>query len=208
MPHRFKLYDNQRDHVDRLERILKDNPVAFDFSPPGTGKTITALELAERFSKSLKLNHNRMVLITMKGLIIATWDPTTLEISYECLATSGVEMLRGTFSRGNKSALLRREGDEFTLTEEFLALIEEGILLVFDEYHKLKNQTTAQARALFAIVTAIVNSKSQNSRALFMSGTPILNKREIESTYRLSGILQQPTLIEYQKRTAKFLQTG
>lgn len=208
MPQRVTLYDYQRPHVERLKTILGRGPAAFDFSPPGTGKTMTSIELAEWFSRMHGFDHNRGVVVTLLGIINANWNPTTEGLDYKCLSTAGYERLRGTYTSGCRNPLLTREKDNFQVTPEFAEQIEEGVMVIVDEYQRLKNAKTAQARALFAITKAIIESKSQKSRLLFLSATPMCNKQEVESTFRLAGILQSENIIEYHNKSGRYLQTG
>jgi len=199
------LYDCQKDHVARLCDILEDQPAAFDFSPPGTGKTITSLWVANWYSQKHHFKQSRAVVVSLVPIIDSNWVPTTEYISFESIASIGYEKLRGTYSTGCHNFFLNRHGDEYEVTAEFQQLIDEGILLIVDEYQKLKNAKTAQARSLFAIMRAIVGTKS---RALFLSATPYYNKRETESTIRLAGIVTATHLIEYLPKLGKYRQEG
>lgn len=202
---KFVLYEEQLPHVERLRNIHRNWFTAFDFSPAGTGKTLTGLRCSELYSEDMGFDHNRAVVITILPIIDSNWVPTSEFFSFSCLKTIGYEKLRGTFTRGCNNEFVTRDGDDFAVTTAFQKFLNEGIFIIVDEYQRLKNVETAQARAMHAIVRA---AKGTPSKVLFLSATPFCHRQEVESTLRLAGILTVPQVIEYVDTLGRYKQDG
>lgn len=215
------LYDYQTPHVERLETILKDTHFAIDLSPLGTGKTYTA---AKVFQNNCHYKH----LLSISPCSVRTkWAEVNdtyhlglvQNLTYNQIAgRRGIHPSHGLLIRNDyKVEVVDENGVSrmmdkyvFTATNYLLQLIEDGLLLVIDEFQHLKNET-AQTDACQTIITSIMDHYeiSQNrilkqisnietapqSRVLLMSGSPIDKTDQAARLFRTLGIMRNPRIV-------------
>jgi len=202
----LELFDYQQPHFDRLQQILNVHTCAIDNSGTGRGKTILAYSLAK--------------ILNFKLVVVA---PVTTHEAWRRVAEQydvaapvkimGYESLRGTKSKSAepkllKHGLLQRSdtagavgGDQsktpttttFEATDALRALIAEGVLIVFDEFHALKNQSV-QNKAASTLSRLVRQSKS---RCLFMSATPMDKVEHAIHFARLMGFITEKMLANF-----------
>jgi hypothetical protein len=180
-----------------------------DSSVTGSGKT----EIACRFAK-IK-NFKRIIVFCNGSVQIKHWEgfknkyklPFILIISYDFLRGSKtIPICEGKekFVHG----LLYKCENYFEPTEEFKFIVEEGLLIICDEFHLIKNCSarTAAVRALTSYITFRSDCKPyliNKSYNLFMSMTPFEKLSHCVNFVITCGIIKNSVL--FCKKTEKAL---
>ena len=82
----------------------------------------------------------------------------------------------------------RRPLPIFTPTDKFKQMLREGILLVLDESHRVKNASERTA-AMSALVNAVVDDTSHRSRCVVLSGTAFDQIAQVRTVSQLLGLI-------------------
>lgn len=165
----IKIQEHQEKHTKNLCEILKKHRRAIDCSPTGTGKTFVSLFLAKKFDLP--------VFIICPVDVKATWAKNANLYGINVAAITSYESL---YSKNN--TYLERidvsQGKKiittFKAVENFIRMVNEGILIIFDEAHKLKNDSM---RTLASIEIAKKAFESEKSKFLLLSAT-LFDKEE------------------------------
>jgi len=206
---RITLRPDQLEHVDKLNSILDNNMVVIDTSPTGTGKTYTTCAIAQ--SRGLK------IMVVTLATIQHNWVEVTTRFGLMAESIIGYESLVGTnFSEPNSKMLRRRLYDKvppipvyddsgvliktiknntkheivFNTTEAFKTMVDNGVLIVFDEFNKLKNADTA----LFQAAKTMIRGLTGKSRVILISATPGEKLNNVYTIIRLLGITDEEKL--------------
>jgi len=160
----------------------------------GTGKTFVTSKVGET-----------------RGLALAIVCPVSAMDAWKNMEQYGIRIvfiisyqsLRGTDKYPPRHGYLTREteikidkrGHErkktvFTPTDEFMELVAQGILLVFDEGQSIKN-TSDQGKAARTLSSAI----TYPSKCAFISGSPYDKEEHSENILRFLNILKQKRLV-------------
>lgn len=79
---------------------------------------------------------------------------------------------------------------DFTVTEHYKKLVEEGLLLIIDEVQNIKN-VSGQFHACKALIQEIVMKPMENfSRVLLLSGSPIDREHQALHMFRSLHIMR------------------
>lgn len=194
------LKENQIPHVEKLEGILASHYCAFDISMMGAGKTYTTSEL------SLRLEFEHVIVIC----------PASVESKWRGMVDYGVNLrhvisydsLRSKKGKQPKHGLLERKdtlimnkkgqperGVIFTPTPELITLINEGLLIVFDEAQKFKNKNDVW-HACQALSTAVLKNGGM-SRFILLSGTPFDKEEHALHMCKMLGFIRAAKLYVY-----------
>jgi hypothetical protein len=183
------LLPHQISHVERVDDILSRYRFSLDTSKMGLGKTYIACKIAQR-----------------RGLKLVVVCPTTLQSKWQNVSTEwGVDIitmsyhaLRGREDGPTAGGYLQRCDKEFTATDMFTKLVDEGILLVADEAQSLKN-TSSQARAFSALCLPIKQADAINSRILLLSATPFDKQEHVMNILLFALVKKSPSMYIYNK---------
>lgn len=178
------LREHQIEHFKTIRRVIGLHRWAVDSSLMGCGKTFIALKLAQSMGLPI------IVVCTVS--LVEQWKELTTEYQIETLLVLTYGKLTGVRGHNLKHPLLTRTDDP--ITEEFWheptdmlnELTSRGVLIVFDESHNVKNDTSARYRAARALVGCAMNSK--RSRVLMLSATPFDKMEHAKSLTRLLGL--------------------
>lgn len=198
----MELYDWQEPHFERVKSILSKRMFYADVTQMGLGKTIVGCQLA----KTLGLD-----LLVVGPLTVETnWAKTAYRCDVKLLGFLSYEGLRSTKNHQPSHGLLvRRDGKltVFQATDKFRDMVKDGVLLIFDESQKAKNESE-QAHACQALACAItlLTPEQTKSRVGFLSGTPFDKEEHAVSFYRAVGLLQEERLgvWDIQTRTTSY----
>lgn len=205
-------YDYQLAHIERLETILQTSHFAIDLSPLGTGKTYTAAKIYQN-ATHIPFRH----LLAVSPLSVKTkWCEVNETYNLELIDNLTYNEIGGRRGMSPAHGLLLRNDyqveveDErtgetrllekyvFTPTAYFRQLIENGVLVVFDEFQHLKNDT-AQTAAAECMVVAVMDAFAKmpvcHSRVLFMSGSPVDKEEQVARMFRTLGIMRHPRIV-------------
>lgn len=138
------LTKTQQMHAENGFRIFTEHKKFLDTSCTGMGKSIIFIWMM------IQLKPKNIVMVCPKSMI-DTWKNYNKlyklnflnVISYECLrgvSTNETSLLKHSF-------LIRNKDKTFAITDYFRSLVEEGVILCFDESQKMKNSCDQQKSA-------------------------------------------------------------
>jgi len=185
------LLPHQIGHFNHVCNILKHHHSYLDTSNMGSGKSYIVFNIAKTFGLSL------VVICPLS--MIELWESESENYGIQVKKIVTYQSLRGTVKSPPSHGLLERDGDKFKATDSFKQMIKEGILLVFDESHNLKNET-AQLSAAHALVNALTKELS-SSRVALLSATPCDKPTQAESLLKMLGFIENDKLLTYSLAT-------
>lgn len=232
--HSVKLMPHQKEHVDRLNAMLDIRPFALDFSMLGSGKTFTSTHLA----LTRKFKH---VIVVCPVSVIPKWRKMKTQFRLPMNHLLGYQSLRSTKFHQPKHGLLHRrdftqtqqhqsfwrpnefisvdiEKMEFSPTDTFKQMVEEGVLLIFDEIQNIKN-ISSQFHAAQALIQAITlrhgpllqscgRKDTFKSHVLLLSGSPIDKHEQAVHVFRALGIMTEDRIAQHNIQTGVTGWTG
>ena len=186
-----KIKPHQVPHFKRLIHILTREYGYLDVSTFGSGKTHVTFGVAATFKLSI-------IVITTKGTI-NNWKKYATQYGINLIDVMSYQTLRGQNTQV-KHSLLETINEEYVATDFFTKCVMKGILLVFDEYHNLKNDNSqlASAHALVKELVRLVRM-GYKSRIALLSGTPCTEKENVSSTFKMLGIIISDKLYNYNR---------
>ncbi len=207
-PKQIEIRPYQVKHFKRILEILQSEYGFIDVSPMGAGKTHTTCGVAATY----KLN---MMIFCPKSAK-SVWKNTTKNYGLNASIMT-YQSLRGMKCCDlNHNLLTRRtlivkgkEKIEYIATETFEKHVKSGLLLVFDEYHDLRNDNT-QLDSAHALVKSLVRNvrMGYKSRIALLSGTPCVKKESVTSTFKMLGIILSDKLYQYNRSSKEYLRIG
>jgi len=188
------LQPHQRDHFARILGILSRIHLYIDGSAMGTGKTYIAAAVSQHFSLPCivvcQLSARRIwqTVLGEHGIPVYDLPETGGIISYDTLRSrAGHQPKHGLLTRVDNE-----DGAHFYPTVLFSQLVQQGVLLVFDECQKLKN-TSDQHKAAKALI-AHLYAVAGKSRVAFLSGTFLDQEIQVVRFLRLIGFINSRNL--------------
>lgn len=199
------LYERQIPHLNRLVDIIKEWHVYMDTSPMGSGKTYVTCAIAKAFNLTLS--------VIAPLTLLPKWKQIASLFKLNIAEFGTYHSIRGTKIYQPESKYITRFGDDFEITEHFSKLIRpdpttnnSGLLLVFDEVHKLKNNSS-QSRAAHTLVRRLIESNRtgfSNSRVGLISATPADKQKHSDSIAKLLGLTLQEKLYSWDPGNKKY----
>lgn len=190
----LQLKEHQIDHFTRIIDILSRHTHYMDFSRMGTGKTYSTSKVGETLGLPL--------CVVCPVSAMNAWKEME-QYGIKILFLISYQSLRGTERYPPKHGYLSRttevkvdkKGNErkkvvFSPTERFLSMVDDGILLVFDEGQNIKNDSD-QGKAARALSRAV----RAPSKCAFISGSPYDKEEHSENILRFLSIITQKRLV-------------
>lgn len=186
----IKLMPEQEEHVNMLKMMLTVGfPIVIDSSPPGSGKSITAMHIAHTtklpyiifgpkavihgWTKKVNEYYTDGRLLDMKGyqsMIIKSYDNDKRTV-----ITKDLDYVIGTIVStpsehkelyGNMNVkvdgIKYTKDVTYTVTPKLKELVRNGVIIVMDESHSFKNADSSTAQSMIAITQYIVRSVYEN----------------------------------------------
>ena len=184
-------------HFQRIVEILKHEYGYLDVSTMGAGKTHITCAVAASF----KLN----MLVVCPKTAKSNWTKWSQIYGIHLFGVMTYQSLRGQEGRPLNHGLLVRNGEEYQATDLFEQCVKSKMLLVFDEYHNLKNDNTqlASAHAMVKSLVRLVRMGYQ-ARIALLSGTPCVEKENVTSTFKMLGVILSDNLYNYNRSAKKY----
>jgi hypothetical protein len=203
------LLENQKQHVEQLSKIMDKTRYAISASPTGTGKTFITLWLYLNYLAEGQ-NFRRIIVVGQQSSLIvfalaaSSYNIQNMEfITYSSLSCRGnAAQIKGSYKNSyltceygytttiNKITGKRKAKPGFGITDYYKDVCREGVLLVFDEFHRLKNES-AQSFACQALANyPILNADCYYSRVIFLSATPIQNSNHALRYMNIFGTMK------------------
>lgn len=186
------IREHQKQHYLKLIDILENYFAYLDNSDTGTGKTPMVFAIAQTFDWEL-------VVVCLKSNI-SDWRNMAEKYGVKIKLIITYQSLQGIDGKQPKHGLLTRKDKKFTPTEQFVQWAKNGLLLVFDEVQKVKNDNAELASA-HALVKCIVEEarNGAQSRIALLSATPIDKMEHSSSLLKMLGIITSDKLYEYDR---------
>lgn len=188
------LDDIQKPWAARSNSIIQENYGYIDTSPPGAGKTIMTIH--NSLETGLKL-----VIICLVSLI-DNWKREAAKYGAEILTIISYESLASRTGCQPKCDLITRTDRytekggihkvEFKATQKYLDMVEAGILLVCDEFFKIKNVNDKE-KAVKALMEPIVTTSSF-SRYAFLTASPFDKEKHAVNFLKLTGYIESTNM--------------
>lgn len=191
IPMNVRLKPHQKEHCQRLIDLVGRWHSYMDTSQKGSGKTFHQMWLAKECGLTL------MVICQVN--MMDPWAQLCSVYQVPLLDVISYQSLRGTSTSTLKHPWLERDGNKFTVTDEFDDYVQQGILLIFDEVQNLRN-ATAQFDAAYALASHIFDSES-SSRVGLVSALPCNTDESVENMMKLLNLIREPKLVEYNRPT-------
>lgn len=197
----------QTEWAERAHNILLRNHGYIDTSRMGSGKTYVTLWLAKQFGFRL--------LIVCPVIMIDVWKTTAAEHGIHVIDIISYQSLRSQKNRQPKHGYLDRhdnitEGGTrqvmFTPSRAYQDLVDQGIMVVFDEIQNIKNNS-AQYKACNALLQPII-SVGGRSRFGLLSGTPFDKEEHAVNLLKLIGYIRAHRLYNYVRETRQLVLEG
>jgi len=208
-PDEIVLKDYQKKHFERCYEILKYMPFYMDGSTTGRGKTIILLLIAKLLGLSLIIFSPLGVLRKWKDEANKYGVPIARTRNNEYLCHT-YDTLRGTKDKKNngenrkrllKHELLYREETDgkpqFTASTFLYELLQQGVMIIFDETQEVKNASADQTRAAKVLVQFVMNAckdKNCRSRMAFLSATLNDKPGQIVNYLKMVGFINSTKL--------------
>ena len=173
------LTSDQTEDFIRTIGITDQHPVVLNTSPTGSGKTVLVMEFLRR------RNIKRAIVVCNNSVQVDHWEafkerynaPIVLIISYDTLRGSKTVLTQDGRRMVVNGLLYKDLDDNFYPSEIFMQWVEEGLCLISDECHSIKNDRakTSAFKALSRYIT--IRSMTQpyplnKSWTYFLSMTP------------------------------------
>jgi hypothetical protein len=184
-------------HFDNVVDTVRDKVSYIDVSEMGAGKTLIVLKISQMFGLP--------VIVVCPKSTQQQWVDITTEYGILLIDTITYSGLRGSKIHSPHHGLLTRNGDKFEPTQRFRDLVANGLLLVFDEFHNVKNDNS-QFMAAHTLVKEVIrlNNEGAVARIALLSATPCDKKEHAVSLLKMLGIITQDKLYNYDKSTKMY----
>ena len=234
------LLPTQLQHFERVQAMHKRFPFALDLSMLGAGKTYTSAKLAQT-------ENYKHVIVVCPVSVIPKWKHMKHEFGIPVRDIISFQSLRSTKCTQPKHGLLHRrdykqvvqvphswipnqfttqelDKVEFTPSDTYRTMIDEGLLLVVDEIQNIKN-ISSQFLAAQALIHAITLKEGPlvqacnlkkgifdnvfgtskpvtfKSHVLLLSGSPIDKQEHAMHLFRAIGVMTDERVIQYNIQT-------
>lgn len=183
----------QEPHFNKILEILKHWYVYVDHSNTGSGKTVVTTAVA----RAMGLD----ILLIAPPILHKQWIDTTKKYGVRVIMSLSYQKLRAgkSSSKADRCILVKSDTvpDKYETTMEFTKLLKHGILLVFDEFHNVKNASTMQLESSHTLVRALVQTRDTVSRCALLSATPGDRAEHAPSMLKMLGICTHSDLIPH-----------
>uniref|UniRef100_A0A6C0BP35 Helicase n=1 Tax=viral metagenome TaxID=1070528 RepID=A0A6C0BP35_9ZZZZ len=205
----------QLDHVRRLIQIFNMSPGAVDGSQMGSGKTVTTTFIAANVPRPGMnvLTHGAMARAFTKMIAVV---PASLRSNWhnECRRQNmPLEVYSYDEIIGTKFRYLYEKGGNYYPTDEWLDLVDQGVLLVYDEFSYLKNKGTKRTLASHALSRSIGEAMdsmgtASYSRILAVSATPIDKSEQAFELIKTIALCPVDSLFSYERESRQYTRLG
>lgn len=170
----------------------------FNMGETGAGKSYMCLDVANRL-----LNEN--IFIICPATVTTSWQELKSKYISKDFKIISYDKFRGS-SKHNNSDFVTINSDGTFIAKKYLeACVDTGVTFIFDECHKLKNDSLQKGVSSFVLNYSI--SRSEKTKIIFASGTLMDNEECSKNFFELIGIrrgeiLQKCALIDPESTNA------
>lgn len=212
------LSEDQTLHVKDIAGIINDIWYAYqDSSDTGCGKTFTNLEIA-------RLMYVPVLIVCPAGPVMDKWRKLACIFGVEVVDIISYDSLSGRTNTQPKHRLLVRKDETvlvkgkmktlttFAASSVYDKLVRDGILLVFDESQKAKNQASNRTKSCQVMARHLValtaNKMATKSRIACLSASPGNKESHAGTLTRLLGLISKELMFFWNIGTREFEHHG
>ena len=182
----------QKEHADKLYHVVTNVWYAYqDSSGTGCGKTFVSLETARRLGVPI-------LVIGFSAPVLKKWAELACIFNVPVIDVISYDSLGGRAGCQPKHKLLVRSDEGSVTTFQPTTILEfyakSGMLVIFDETQKVKNQNSTRTKAAQKIakyVTSVASTTQVMSRIGCLSASPGDKEGECATLAKLLGIISQ-----------------
>jgi hypothetical protein len=172
----------------------------------GSGKTCSAITIAETFLKDHRMYHEPTVWVVSKKALEQSFEQEVFRtilltspefIREQCTGDSYYSMIPDNNTLTNKQRIKRihkiiKSRYKFVGYEKFANLIEEGLqlknkIIIIDEAHNIRNTSEKEQKKIIKPILKFIKEPNNNNKLVLLSATPMFN--EAEEILWLTGLL-------------------
>ena len=190
-----ELEDHQVEHVKKLWQSLSTGFSYLDVSCGGLGKTVSSLYVAWWLQKAYGM---KIMIVGPNDTSLTSADSwgswaEAFDLEYEIATT--YTMLRGGQGTVSHDWLIPNKYDktDWVASKKFEKLCEEGLFIIFDEFHKATRKSITH-NACAALVRC---AKKYRCRIALLSYTPGDKAEHITQILRMAGIVSSERMFKY-----------
>ncbi len=197
---KITLLYNQIEHFDRINSILSltsnqnntsvsNGGFYFDNSETGAGKTYVTIKIAEK-------REVKGIFVLCPVSVIGTWQYVSKLAIIPIIEIMSYEKFRGTnkYPPKHKYVNLIPKIKEYKIGEKTKEITKDKILFIFDECHRLKNDTI-QSRSVAALTRYI--HKYTNSDLAFLTATKYDKTEHAFNMFKTLGLTDYSKMFRY-----------
>lgn len=200
---KFKPLPNQIGNIEDMYNSFEKFHFYINSSRPGTGKTPV--------TNFISIIKNLPIFLVSPANLIPMWKNFCNEMENPMAFCTSYESLYQDSINNPKSKFLITKYDsekkkyKFEATKLFDDLINSGVLIVFEEASRIKNEFSVQRNACVALVKRLFYFFNKNgaenfrSRVLLLSGTPGTEIKHIKTTMKTVCLLGEGRIFEFKK---------
>lgn len=188
------LDEDQLDNVTTISSILNQYSFCIDTSKAGAGKTRMCCYVCKE--KNIK----NIIVVCNNNLQTELWKDNLSKFNLDVNSILTYDNLRG--SKSIKHSLLYKVDDKYYPTDYFKDLVAEGLALIADECHSIKNNSNKRLafKELSSYITNYNNSINQiKSFTYFISMTPFDKEEHCINIISTCGIINNKLYDENKK---------
>jgi len=184
-PIQVTLFDHQVETFNKLLKHIQTSFMHFNTSPTGSGKTPLIIKIAQVFGFDL--------LVIGPANIQENWYKECTKYGVKCIFISYTVL--GRTDARIKYVEFDSEGN-CKVGKAFYDLIQKPVYLVLDEAQGTKNDDSNCTIACCALMAA-TRQLNNGSRAALLSATPMDKEEQVETAYKMMGVMTAKDLFEH-----------
>jgi len=193
------LHSHQEKHVENIWKLLvKDQAFSFiDTSQTGNGKTITTLYLAKELQKKYG---TKVMIVGPSDTSLNNddgWLANAKKYGIKVRVATTYPALRGGKGKVSHPWLIPDPEDKkkWTASQKFEELCQQGLFLIFDEFHHTKNASISH----FACAALVRTAKKYRKfcRVALLSHTPGEKNEVYPQILRMTGLITSTKMFKY-----------
>jgi len=182
--------ESQIEHINAIIKHLDNYHGYIESSPTGSGKTYVTSYIANKLGLAM--------MVICPNQVKHTWDKirNVQGAFIPILATQGeirgsnINQVNKNFpflKRHDSSRISRDNVVSYTPTEEFIKILDAGVLLVIDEVSLMKNEESQITTAVMTLVQTLVSRPETKSRYVLMSALMVDSVEQALTFATLTG---------------------
>lgn len=201
----LELLPKQVSHFNRVCDVLTRYAGYIDTSQTGSGKSYIVMAVAIKFQFPL-------IIICPKGAI-EQWESLAKQYGVHVYIVLTYDSLRSTKGHQPSHGLLSRFDDttkkdkvQFFPTELLKSILAYGVLIVFDEFHSIKNDSDRHKAA--SAITRQILLTGGNARFAALSASPFDKEEHAVHMVKFLGLIRYQKMFMTDQATKEFRGLG